>query len=299
MATAADTSHLDTKNVPEPGVVSTSQPAAKDTGSDEKRVGSNDQSHHSNLGIFQDLVGIRTPSGILDPRERPSNAPNPPKPLEETASDRDPEKDTPAGRPKRESFFRIFFRQPRANRGIYGRAIDEEWKCRLAFHLASYGIGFIYLLQIFIAASITGLAAFDGTKIGLTILGAANTVLAGLMAFLKGQGLPNRMLKSKDQYRNIIDAIEDTERMFCRIAQGPPLVLKKNPFEEADKIVVLFNAARKAQQDNYPDIYVGSTTEKPANPAGSGTAAVNPASDVAKRLEELEKKMAVSSSAAA
>jgi hypothetical protein len=305
MDSAAESSHLDTKYVPR---ADNGQLAAKDTVGVSGGQGgaSNDQSHRSDLGIFQDLIGIRTPTEIIHPNSHLSNPPNSEAGI---ASDQDSEKYTPGGRPKRDSIFKIFFRRNSPNRGIYGRAIDEEWKCRVGFHMASYGIAFIYLLQIIIAASITGLAAFDGTKIGLTVLGAANTILAGFMAFLKGLGMPNRMLKSKDQFRNIVDAIEDTERMFYRIAQGPPLVLKKNPFEEADKIVALYNAARKAQQDNYPDIYVGSTTDKPANPpAGSGVtpdpnrgtaAAGNPGSDVTKRLEELEKRVAMSGRAVA
>jgi hypothetical protein len=283
------TSHLDTKQFDNPGIAPISETPVNDASRD-KRTASNDQSHHTALGIFQDLVGIRTPKGILYPHA-PSN---PPDLHEDVASDQSAGQYAPGGRPKRESLFKLFFTTPQPNRGIYGRAIDEEWKSRVGFQVTRHCISSIYILQIFIAATITGLAAFDGTKVGLTILGAANTVLAGLMAYLNSQGLPNRMLKARDQYRNVIDTIEDTERFFCRIAQISPPTLTKNPFEEADKIVALYNAAKKAQQDNYPDNYVG-TQEKPKVQGSNGATDQN----VAKRLEELEKKAAVSDSLAA
>jgi hypothetical protein len=202
-----------------------------------------EQKHLNNLRIFQDLVGIRTPPHILSTDtipsqvlldlEKGSKLPTP------TASST---QDTYyyAGRPKR-SFRDLVYRSTICNDGIYGRAIDEELKARIGFTISNWFINSLY-----VAATITGLASYHGHEIPLTVLGAVNAVLAGLMALLKGQGLPVRLRRSRDQFQNVMKSIENTERMFARfVHMGDDEKKLHDPFKEFQILEDLFDAAKK------------------------------------------------------
>lgn len=125
--------------------------------------------------------------------------------------------------------------------------------------MSNYIITFLYLLQILIAAALTGLSAYQQTSsVALTTLGAINTVLAGVLAWLNGQGMPVRFRRARDQYREVVRAIEDTERTFAEIdyVDWPPGT-RPNPYAERDRLEQMYDEARQDQERNYPDIQEG------------------------------------------
>lgn len=66
------------------------------------------------------------------------------------------------------------------------------------------------LLQLFIGATLTALGSMSfkqGTPI--TILGASNTVIAGLLAFLQNSGLPDRYRYDKSEFEALEDHIKE------------------------------------------------------------------------------------------
>jgi hypothetical protein len=212
-----------------------------------------EQKHLENLRTFQDLVGIRTPPHILSTRTILSqellDLEKGSKLLTSTSSSA---QDTHyyAGRPKR-SFGDLIYRTTICNDGIYGRSVDEELKARIGFTISNWFINSLYVVQIFVAATITGLASYHGHEIPLTILGAVNAVLAGLMALIKGQGLPVRLRRSRDQFQNVRKSIENTERMFARfVHMGDAEKKMHDPFKEFQILEDLFDAAKKDQRDS-------------------------------------------------
>ena len=109
----------------------------------------------------------------------------------------------------------------------------------------------------------------------MTVLGAINTVVAGILAWLKGQGVPNRFRKARDAYTSIVMQIEMVEREFSE--QG-----RLDPWKERDRLAKLFEDARVDQQANYPDLYVNS----------SGIAARRGEIDMAKQLDDVKAEAA-------
>jgi hypothetical protein len=210
------------------------------------------EEHLQKLRTFQDLVGIRTPYHILSTGSIPSQQIVD---LEKGQSPRLPGKrpdghDIPyaAGRPSG-SVKNFIFRSQVTNDGIYGRAIDEALVASVWFNFSNCFINALYCLQIFIAATITALASYHGHEIPLTVLGALNAVLAGLMALLKGQGLPVRMRRSRDQFQNVMKTIENKERMFARFVYMDIKEQKvHDPFKEFLLCENLFDAAKRDQQ---------------------------------------------------
>jgi hypothetical protein len=147
------------------------------------------------------------------------------------------------------------------NRGLYDRTLSQDLKNRVLYGMSNYIITSLYILQIFIAAALTGLSAYGeagGSTVALTTLGAINTVLAGILAWLNGQGMPVRFRRARDQYREVVRAIEDTERTFAEIdyVDWPPGT-RPNPYAERDRLEQMYNEARQDQETNYPDIQEG------------------------------------------
>ena len=211
-----------------------------------------------NLRIFQELVGIRSSDQIID--EESATRP--------TRKRADGTVNRP--RPPHRKWKALFFKSSPTNDGYYICSIEEEWKAFIGYQISNFWINSIYILQIFIAATITALAAYEGHRVDVTVLGAINTVLAGLVAYFKGMGLPNRLRKSRDQYQHVKEYIDYKERQFVWFAKlhgkkNPnfdPTLATLDPWMEAEQVRKLYEAAQKDEQANYPDIYVNDNEKK-------------------------------------
>jgi len=78
--------------------------------------------------------------------------------------------------------------RPAQNLGIYKRVCDHESKVKFQHKLSMNTINVCFLVQIILGAALTALGAAGGPSGAVTVLGAMNTILAGLLTYLKGQG---------------------------------------------------------------------------------------------------------------
>lgn len=83
--------------------------------------------------------------------------------------------------------------RPAANLGIYARVVHNERDAKRGFKYFSWLINGCLGLQIVVAAALTALGAAGGSRGAVTVFGAINTVFAGILTFLRGSGLPNRL----------------------------------------------------------------------------------------------------------
>lgn len=163
--------------------------------------------------------------------------------------------------------------RPAPNKGIYQRTADVEYKTRLKYYGVASLINTCYLLQIVVAATLTALGAAHGPNNAITALGAINTIVAGLLTYLKGQGLPNRLRLYQNELRKVREYIEERERDFSR----PDCQLDLD--HEIDVIYQMYRAVRQNDEDNCPDTYhsfSATNGPKPNNPPQTELA---PASD--------------------
>ncbi|KAK5111824.1 hypothetical protein LTR85_011722 [Meristemomyces frigidus] len=165
---------------------------------------------------------------------------------------------------------RIFTTSVAYNRGVYDCAISDEKSARYAFRASSILIDVLYLVQIVVAASFTGLSAYSDHRTTLTVLGAINTVLAAFMAWLKGQGMPNRFLKAREQYADVIRSIEDVERLYAVYDKVPEPERGEiaDVFVQAKRLQGMYKAAKQTESDNHPDVYA-SNQAKPGDTANA------------------------------
>ncbi|KAJ6444585.1 C6 transcription factor [Purpureocillium lavendulum] len=94
--------------------------------------------------------------------------------------------------------------------GLYRDIVQERNKYFLLYHAASITQAALMVLQLLIGASVTSLGAMRlHTGIPITVLGAVNTVIAGLIALLDNGGLPDRFRYDMTQFEELEDHMKE------------------------------------------------------------------------------------------
>lgn len=143
--------------------------------------------------------------------------------------------------------------------GIYKSVIDSQSKKHMQHDVLTALLYVLYLSQIVIGAALTALGPSGAIyTLHITILGAVNTIVAGVLALIKGSGQPQRMGKDQVEYRKLQDWIEETEAL---LAVG---VIGRDRREVGLLVEVAFkkyNAAKASEENNRPDMYVSQPME--------------------------------------
>lgn len=93
------------------------------------------------------------------------------------------------------------------------------------------------------------------------------------LAWQKGQGVPHRYRKARDQYQALIHDIESTERSFLDFEHiSGEDSFKLDPRKEQARLEKSFEVANAEQQANYPDLYVSTTTGTGTSTSPAATA---------------------------
>ncbi|KLP03627.1 uncharacterized protein Y057_2783 [Fusarium fujikuroi] len=87
---------------------------------------------------------------------------------------------------------------------IYRRAISSY-----SFHFIGFVRAILFVLQLMIGASITALSSGGASDTAITILAASNTVIAGLLALLHNNGIPDRYRYDKSEFQKVEDHIRE------------------------------------------------------------------------------------------
>jgi hypothetical protein len=99
--------------------------------------------------------------------------------------------------------------------GYYRDVISSQESKKWQYRGLSFLIYVCHFSQILIGASLTALGPDSGAhSVAITTLAAVNTGVAGILALLKGQGLPERFKKDQDEYRKVQQWIEETDKQL-------------------------------------------------------------------------------------
>jgi hypothetical protein len=101
-----------------------------------------------------------------------------------------------------------------ANEGLYVRVRKRERRRRFEYLVCVWVLDFCYMAQIAFAAILTALGASRSSFIVITVFGALNVAMAGVLALFKGLGLPMRLRKDWLEFQKLRHHIDDQERMF-------------------------------------------------------------------------------------
>lgn len=99
--------------------------------------------------------------------------------------------------------------------GVYRSVIRSQRGKRAAHHALGALLYASHFLQIVLAAVLTALGpkARD-YEVAITVLGAVNTVVAGVLAVLKGSGMIERLARDEVEFKKLQDWIEETESLL-------------------------------------------------------------------------------------
>ncbi|CAJ2512772.1 Uu.00g008910.m01.CDS01 [Anthostomella pinea] len=146
--------------------------------------------------------------------------------------------------------------------GIYRSVIEAQTTKFTQHALLQAFLYIVYFAQIIIGAALTALGPTAARyELAITILGAVNTILAGVLALIKGSGQPQKLGKDRIGYRRLQDWIEETESL---LAVG---VIGRNRKEVGllvESAFKRYNAAKASEENNDPDYYV----TQPVEPVG-------------------------------
>lgn len=99
--------------------------------------------------------------------------------------------------------------------GIYRSVIQHQRSKRTMHHTLGFILYASHFLQIVLAATLTALGPnAKNYEIEITVLGAVNTVIAGVLAVLKGSGMIERLAKDEVAFKKLQDWIEETESLL-------------------------------------------------------------------------------------
>ena len=68
----------------------------------------------------------------------------------------------------------------------------------------------------FVAAALTALGAANSSHRAVTAFGAINTVIASMLTYIKGRGLPNRIRYYENEWKRVLKYIEQRGRDFSQ-----------------------------------------------------------------------------------
>lgn len=144
---------------------------------------------------------------------------------------------------------------------LYVRAVKRRAGQNRTYMFTATLINSMLLAQVVLGASLTGLAATDSSRILITVFGALNTVIAGVVAFLKSRGQPMRARMFRDDLERVVDEIENSAVMWYGISQsvhGYDAIDTDGQVTvrgEVARLTRLYDKAVKTNTMNDPDMY--------------------------------------------
>jgi hypothetical protein len=160
-------------------------------------------------------------------------------------------------------------------KGMYKEVIINQRWCSRQYYFTDVIMYIALGSQIVIGAALAALGPLSKLHpTSITILGITNTSIAGVLALLKGQGLPDRLRKDQFEMRKVQDFIEETEARL--VLAGDTLTLDEVD-DAVQKVFLKFNAARDTAEMNRPENY----GQQPEGPMVARPSLSRPGADLA------------------
>jgi hypothetical protein len=151
--------------------------------------------------------------------------------------------------------------------GVYRRALDGERNIKRQYYFCATLLNTCLLLQVAFGVTLTALSVSKVPQVVITVIAALNTAAAGILTYLKGQGLPIRLVQYQNDLSSVREEIEDQYRDF----DGEP-----NDLDVRARVIALRKKYRDAKTNaerNYPGFYRDEPDQhEGTGPGGSPTA---------------------------
>ncbi|KAB5536011.1 hypothetical protein GE09DRAFT_337783 [Coniochaeta sp. 2T2.1] len=143
--------------------------------------------------------------------------------------------------------------------GVYADILRTKRSKAIWYMFLNIVLWLSYFFQIIVGAGLTALGPGSASHPNwITGLGVLNTVIAGFLALVKGQGLPERLRKDEMEFRRLQDWIEETEALLAVGVIGRD---RKEVGLLVEMAFKRFNAAKMSEENNRPESYVPQAVE--------------------------------------
>ena len=151
--------------------------------------------------------------------------------------------------------------RPIGERTLYSRASRKRKAQNRTYTFTAALSNTLLLSQVVLGATLTALGASESSHVLITIFGVMNTIIAGLVAYLKSRGQPMRARMFRDDLEHVVDEIENSKTMWLGIQNN---VHGYDEIDIEDKVSVrsevarlsrLYETAVKKYMQNNPDMY--------------------------------------------
>ncbi|KAF2157142.1 hypothetical protein K461DRAFT_273278 [Myriangium duriaei CBS 260.36] len=148
---------------------------------------------------------------------------------------------------------------------LYQRAIRRRKTQSRTYMFTASLANSLLLSQVVLGATVTALGASDSSRILITLFGALNTVIAGLVAYLKSRGQPMRARMYSEDLDRLVDEIENSAAMWLGISAD---IHGYSAIDTEDRVTVrgevarltrMWDAAIRRNVANDPDMYASGT----------------------------------------
>lgn len=145
--------------------------------------------------------------------------------------------------------------------GLFSKMVRSMLYTHRKYRVFAIAVYVFLILQLMISAVFIILGALSqiDTHITIAILGAVSTVIAGGLALMQGQGLPNRLRMSRDSLRSVIF---EAEELYWDMRSGRTVLYKDVKKVREDYLRVL-----EEQKRNHPDAWNSVTSNMAQGPA--------------------------------
>ena len=149
---------------------------------------------------------------------------------------------------------------------VYYSLMREERKTNRLYRLYDLLTYACLIAQLIISAVLIVLGAVNGDyHIPVAVLGAVTGLITGILSLIRGQGLPQRLMRYADALRQVREDIEFTEREL--IAN-----VRTVTYGECVRLRAKYDNVREDEMRNHPDTWVSSsgTTSSGTSNGGKG-----------------------------
>ncbi|KAJ6784519.1 hypothetical protein PWT90_09055 [Aphanocladium album] len=101
------------------------------------------------------------------------------------------------------------------NMGVYPRVVRAEQKAAQRFKVYNIIVNVCLGSQMVVGAALTALGASGSSRQSVTAFGALNTMTAGLLTYLKGSDMPQKLKIVQQSFKAVREYAEQREREFC------------------------------------------------------------------------------------
>ncbi|KAH0370671.1 hypothetical protein KCU65_g2284, partial [Aureobasidium melanogenum] len=137
--------------------------------------------------------------------------------------------------------------------GFYAQLLKTERRASRHYRMYDIAILFLMIVQLSISAVFVVLGSLpnlDRHHVAVASLGAIATVVAGMLALMKGQGLPNRLRMERDALRRVVF---ETEELYWDARAG-----REVDFADVENLRNAYVAVVEDARKNHPDVWTSS-----------------------------------------